>query len=255
MTLYTDIADLFLLPENNTQARITPRLCIFHSIIAPWTVQRTYEYWRDSTNLESHFGNDYNGYTGQFMDTHVRADANAAANNFAISVETASNTKGTDPWTERQVDSLVRLGVALHKRDGIRLQLANSWDGHGYGYHRQFREWSTSGTACPGDARVNQFHNEVFPDIVRGASSTPVAYIPYPGANFFRIGTNSPVITAMGKRLIAVGCGLYRVGPGPEWTETDRLSYQRWQLKLGYSGKDADGIPGPTSWAKLKVPA
>lgn len=255
MTLYTDIAQQLLLPENKTQARITPRLFIFHSIAAPWTVQRTYEYWRDSTNLESHFGVDYNGYIGQFMDTHVRADANASANNFAISVETASNLSHTDPWTERQLDALVRLGIAAHKRDGIPLRLANRWDGSGYGFHRQFREWSTSGTACPGDARVNQFHNEIFPDIVAGASSAPVAYVPYPGANFFRVGTVSPIITAMGKRLVANGCGLYRVGPGPEWTDVDRQSYAKWQIKLGYSGKDADGIPGPTSWAKLKVPA
>lgn len=255
MTLYPDIAQQLLLPENRTQSRITPRLFIVHSIIAPWTVQRTYEYWRDSTNLESHFGNDYNGYLGQFMDTNVRADANAQANNFAVSLETASNLQGTDPWTERQLDSIVRLGVALHKRDRIPLQLASSWNGSGYGYHRQFREWSTSGTACPGDARVRQFRNEVFPDIVRGASSVPIAYVPYPGANFFRIGTNSPIITAMGKRLVQEGCALYRVGPGPEWTDVDRRSYQRWQLKLGYTGKDADGIPGPTSWNKLKVPA
>jgi hypothetical protein len=27
-----------------------------------------------------------------------------------------------------------------------------------------------------------------------------------------------------------------------------------WQRKLGYAGTDADGVPGPTSWTKLKVP-
>jgi len=80
------------------------------------------------------------------------------------------------------------------------------------------------------------------------------SYEPFPGSAFFHAGRNSPIITAMGRRLVAEGCGRYEDGPGPEWTEADRRSYAAWQQKLGYRGKDADGIPGPTSWAKLKVP-
>ncbi|MFC7218833.1 peptidoglycan-binding protein [Streptomyces polyrhachis] len=70
----------------------------------------------------------------------------------------------------------------------------------------------------------------------------------------FRTGRSSPLVTAMGKRLVAGGCGRYRSGPSPRWTDADRCSYAAWQRKLGYSGADADGIPGPTSWAKLHVP-
>lgn len=58
----------------------------------------------------------------------------------------------------------------------------------------------------------------------------------------------------MGKRLVAEGCGRYEVGPGPDWSEADRKSYAAWQRKLGYSGTDADGIPGKASWDRLKVP-
>lgn len=79
-------------------------------------------------------------------------------------------------------------------------------------------------------------------------------YEPFPGAAFFHGGRHSPIITAMGRRLVAEGCGAYRSGPGPNWTNADRESYRRWQKKLGYSGADADGIPGPTSWARLRVP-
>lgn len=77
--------------------------------------------------------------------------------------------------------------------------------------------------------------------------------VPFPGANFFFNGQRSAIITAMGERLVEVGCSAYREGPGPEWTQADRDSYSKWQQKLGYTGRDADGIPGPTSWAKLKV--
>ncbi|WP_158935125.1 peptidoglycan-binding protein, partial [Streptomyces capuensis] len=81
-----------------------------------------------------------------------------------------------------------------------------------------------------------------------------VQYEPFPGAAFFHGGRHSSIITAMGRRLVAEGCGAYRSGPGPDWTNADRESYRRWQKKLGYTGFDADGIPGKTSWDKLRVP-
>jgi hypothetical protein len=80
-------------------------------------------------------------------------------------------------------------------------------------------------------------------------------YAPFPGAGFFHTGQKSPLITAMGRRLVAEGCGRYEKGPSPEWTEADRESYAAWQRKLGYRGKDADGVPGRTSWDRLKVPS
>jgi hypothetical protein len=81
-----------------------------------------------------------------------------------------------------------------------------------------------------------------------------VQYEPFPGAAFFHAGRHSPIITAMGRRLVAVGCGDYLSGPGPNWTEADRRSYAKWQRKLGYTGVSADGYPGAKSWAALKVP-
>ncbi|WP_328538637.1 peptidoglycan-binding protein [Streptomyces sp. NBC_00344] len=82
----------------------------------------------------------------------------------------------------------------------------------------------------------------------------PSQYEPYPGASYFRPGRHSAVVTAMGRRLVAEGCDRYTSGPGPDWTEADRKSYAAWQRKLGYSDDDADGIPGPASWERLKVP-
>ncbi|CAM5722561.1 MULTISPECIES: peptidoglycan-binding protein [Streptomyces] len=81
-----------------------------------------------------------------------------------------------------------------------------------------------------------------------------VQYEPFPGAAFFHGGRHSAIVTAMGKRLVAEGCGRYSSGPGPDWTRADQASYAAWQRKLGYSGDAADGIPGETSWNKLKVP-
>ncbi|MEU9112619.1 peptidoglycan-binding protein [Streptomyces sp. NPDC048483] len=80
-------------------------------------------------------------------------------------------------------------------------------------------------------------------------------YEPFPGSGFFRSGERSAVIAAMGERLVAEGCGHYKGGrPGPDWNEAHRKSYAAWQRKLGFSGKDADGVPGKVSWDRLRVP-
>lgn len=172
-----------LQPESDAQAAIDPTQFIVHSIAAPWTTGRIYEYWDQSTNLESHFGGGFDGSLAQFIGTETRADANAGANRRpdgtgAVSIETASNLEHTDPWTDAQVATLIRLGVWLHRQHGIPLRICRTADDPGFGYHSLHRAWSTSGTACPGAARIRQFREVVFPGIVRAASGGPV---PGPG--------------------------------------------------------------------------
>ena len=162
-----------LQPESDAQPEIVPDQFIVHSIVAPWTPRRTYEYWRDSSSLESHFGLGYDGDLAQYIGTQTRADANAAANrrpngHGAVSMETASNTSASDPWTPAQADKIVAVGVWLHQEHNVPLRICRTWDDPGYGYHRMFPEWSTSGTACPGNARVQQWHDEIFPRIKNG---------------------------------------------------------------------------------------
>ncbi len=83
---------------------------------------------------------------------------------------------------------------------------------------------------------------------------------PYPGEAFFMAGTKpalgkkSKLFTEMGKRLVAVGCGRYQVGPGPTLGTADVASYEAWQRKCGYSGSAAKWPPGKTTWDRLKVP-
>jgi LysM repeat protein len=88
------------------------------------------------------------------------------------------------------------------------------------------------------------------------ASKPPakVEYEPYPGEAYFKKAPRSDLITRMGKRLVAEGCSAYSSGPGPQWTEADRKSYRKWQLKKGHRGTAADGWPGKQTWDQLKVP-
>lgn len=264
MAWYEDARKLELQPESDAQVAIVPTQYIVHSIAAPWTVERIYEYWRDSTNLESHFGLAYDGDLGQFIGTQTRADANYSANNHAISIETASNLEHTDPWTTEQLYKLIDVGVWLNRTHGIPAVEPDAWDKPGMGFHSMFPEWSGGGTECPGDARRAQWRDTVLPEIQRhlakpapspvpSAKPTPI-YAPFPGNGFFRIGKTDPLITEIGKRLVAEGCSRYTVGPSPTWGPADIKSYAAWQRKLGYSGSAADGIPGPSSWAKLNVP-
>jgi hypothetical protein len=177
MAWYPGAIKMELQPESDQQAAIRPTQFIVHSIIAPWTVRRTYEFWRDSTNLESHFGVDYMGDVGQYIGTETRADANAGANRRpdgtgAVSAETASNLQGSDPWNAKQLEDLIAIGAWLHHEHDIPLRLCRSHDDPGFGYHSMFPEWSTSGTACPGPARIRQFREVVFPGIVARATGT-----------------------------------------------------------------------------------
>lgn len=177
MAWYLGAVRMELQPESDKQPAIRPTQFIVHSIVAPWTPERTYEYWRDSTNLESHFGLGYDGSLGQFIGTETRADANAAANlradgTGAVSLESASNLQASDPWTPAQVESLIKLGVWLHQEHGIPLRICRTADDPGFGYHRLFDAWNPSAHSCPGDARIKQFREAVFPGIVARATGT-----------------------------------------------------------------------------------
>lgn len=183
MAWYPAAKKLELQPESDNQPAIRPTQFLLHSIVAPWTPERTYEYWRDSTNLESHFGLGYDGSLGQFIGTETRADATGAANrradgSGAVSLESASNLQASDRWTDEQVESIIRLGVWLHQTHSIPLRICRTPDDPGFGYHRLFNAWNPDAHSCPGPARVTQFHNVVFPGIVARAKGTTTPTTP-----------------------------------------------------------------------------
>lgn len=52
-------------------------------------------------------------------------------------------------------------------------------------------------------------------------------------------------ITQLGQALVAKGFGKhYAQGPGPVWGEADRLNTRDFQRAQGWTGDDADGLPG-----------
>ena len=75
---------------------------------------------------------------------------------------------------------------------------------------------------------------------------------PYPGASSFGPGADNKYVTQLGTMLVARGAGAYYTsGPGPRWSDADRRATQAFQLAQGWTGADADGLPGPLTWELL----
>ncbi|MFF1394297.1 peptidoglycan-binding protein [Streptomyces sp. NPDC058287] len=74
----------------------------------------------------------------------------------------------------------------------------------------------------------------------------------FPGVKAFGTGANNANVTRLGKLLVGRGGGrFYTVGPGPRWGAADRRATQAFQRAQGWTGANADGLPGPTTWAYL----
>ncbi|MGI5338647.1 peptidoglycan-binding protein [Streptomyces sp. CA-181903] len=170
--------------------------------------------------------------------TAMDTDGNARFYGF----ECVNEGDGEDPWPAAQLDAIVRTSAALCRAHGW---TAASVIGH--------KEW-TNQKIDPLGFTMDDLRARIARRLA-GASRETVRTASFPGRDFFRTGTDSPLITAMGRRLVEEGCAAYAEGPGPRWTDADRASYARWQRKLGYTGDDADGRPGPSSWDALKVPS
>ncbi|MFD0352987.1 peptidoglycan-binding protein [Streptomyces sp. NPDC127110] len=65
-------------------------------------------------------------------------------------------------------------------------------------------------------------------------------------------GSRGEHVTQVGEALVAKGFGRhYTSGPGPVWTDADTANYADYQLSLGHTGDDADGVPGESSLRAL----
>ncbi|WP_330348181.1 peptidoglycan-binding protein [Streptomyces sp. NBC_00582] len=153
---------------------------------------------------------------------------------------------GKDPWPDVQLEAMVRSAAALCR--------AHGWTARSVIGHLEWSDWKSD----PRGFTMASFRAAVAEKLgAKPADNTPPStpkFQPFPGAAWFHKNPRSAIVTAMGKRLVAVGCSAYASGPGPQWTEADRKSYARWQRELGYTGTAADGWPGAKSWAALKVP-
>ncbi|MEU9351472.1 N-acetylmuramoyl-L-alanine amidase [Streptomyces griseoloalbus] len=238
------------IPENTAQARITPTQLILHSAAAPWSPERLRDFWNErGVTTESHFGVGYDGAVGQYMDTNVRADANASANNRAISVESAANTRNSDPWTADQLDTLVEIMVWAHRTHGIPARVCRSDTDPGFGTHRMFRKWSLGGTECPGNARAKQFTDTLFPRFLEALEGSPVPTVTVELENL-RYGETNGDVADLQRALIKRGERI-PAGVTGYYGDQTRAAVASFQRKQGWTGSGADGIPGTETCERL----
>ncbi|MEF3112409.1 peptidoglycan-binding protein [Streptomyces chrestomyceticus] len=86
-----------------------------------------------------------------------------------------------------------------------------------------------------------------------GGTTTPASKAVTIDGKLYGPGAVGPHVTELGRMLVAAGCSAYTEGPGPKWSTADTESMRRYQLKIGDTGADANGIPGPKQLARLRT--
>jgi hypothetical protein len=169
-------------PDNRTQPTMRATQVIMHSMASPGTSpEELIRFWsQPGTPLESHFIVGRDGRAWQLVDTARSADANFHANRRpdgtgAISIETEDNIGNPDtlPWTQAQIDTLVRLALWAARVHGIPRRRCPSPSSPGMGFHTMFgapSEWTPVSKTCPGTIRIRQFNRTVLPAIVAGTA-------------------------------------------------------------------------------------
>ncbi|MYW45949.1 peptidoglycan-binding protein, partial [Streptomyces sp. SID161] len=138
---------------------------------------------------------------------------------------------------------------------GSHVVIFGGWTDHTHTYYKVYEQtpphtrsqttpypyWSNTGKYVP-------YRYKGLPQSAAGAKASE----PYPGAAYFGPGADNSHVTRLGQMLIARGAGAYYPhGPGPVWGETDRRATQAFQRAQGWTGADADGLPGRRTWDLL----
>jgi len=195
------------------------------------------------SDIAYNYGACPHGYLleGRGLRKRTGANGNQALNAAHYAIVGLVGSEGLTKPTDAMLGA-IRDGIELLRKNGAGTEIKGHKDGYA--------------TACPGPA----LYSWVQKGAPRPEAPAKPKHEPYPGESFFMksgkpaLGKQSPIFTAMGKRLVAVGCGRYRVGPGPTLGQADVDSYEAWQRKCGYTGAAAKWPPGPTTWSKLQVP-
>ncbi|MER6364969.1 peptidoglycan-binding protein [Kitasatospora sp. NPDC001527] len=179
-------------------------------------------------------------FEGRGRNAQNSANGNTALNRDHFAVLAFVGDSGHTSPTADQING-IRDAIAYLRAHGAGREIRGHRDGYA--------------TDCPGVPLYLLVQSGELEPAADSGNPPSGGFVPFPGAAWFRNAPRSPIITAMGRRLVAEGCSAYSSGPGPQWTEADRKSYALWQRKRGFFGSDADGWPGKTTWDALRVPA
>lgn len=201
-------------------------------------------------------------------DDEANTDGNARFYGF----ECVNLGNGDDPWPAAQVDAMVRAAAAVCRKYGWKAESVighSEWQpgkidplGPGFPGMAEFRRLVAARLAGPaGVASPFDPEPEVTPPKAK-PTPKPTAPrpkpkptprpAPFPGTRYFRPGAVNAHVTELGRALVRRGYGrYYTVGPGPRWGRADWRAVRAFQVSQGWSGRDADGYPGPETWDRL----
>lgn len=184
-------------------------------------------------------------------NTHDGGAGSVDGNSHFVGYECENRGDGRDPWPDVQLDAMVRATAAVLRHYG--------WSAGSALRHMDWSDWKSDPkgvdwdwfraqlTSRLGGAPSDGGHTD--PGPVDPQPSDPDAY---PGAGGFGPGADNDHVTRLGQMLVARGGGrFYSVGPSSSWGDADRNATAAFQRAQGWSGADADGIPGPTTWDYL----
>lgn len=225
-----------------TEPVIVPRVFIIHTMVG--FLKGTDGLFRKDgyTGVESTFGvggpwdgDALDGAVWQWQALGRQADAQAAGNAYATSVETSDGGHAERPWSTAQVRALIMLGAWWVQQTGAPIQLVKTPTGKGFGFHRQFAVWNPNNHSCPGDVRLGQYLREVLPGI-RNYVKPPGELASYVLHRTLRRGMSGADVKHVQSLVNARADGDYGV-----ITEEHVITWQR-RMRLS-----PDGIFGPKS--------
>lgn len=77
----------------------------------------------------------------------------------------------------------------------------------------------------------------------------------FPGVSHFKLNQRDPMVTVLDKALIKAGLAKFSAGSkytaGPLFSEWTLKNVKAFQKAQGWTGEDANGIPGPETWKRI----
>lgn len=197
--------------------------------------------------------------------THEHDGSSGAVdgNRHFIGYECVNRGDGEDPWPAVQLEAMARACAAVARYHG--------WSVDSILRHLDWSDWKSDPRGVDWTkmrARIAAIlsgkpNATPMSDWTDGEAEQPQPEQPeqpsqpsdpdaFPGVSKFGPGANNAYVTRLGQMLVKRGgARFYSVGPGPRWGDADKDATQAFQRAQGWTGSDADGIPGPSTWQLL----
>lgn len=169
-----------------------------------------------------------------------------------VGYECENKGDGKDKWPKVQVDAMVRACAAVCRHYG--------WSVDSVIRHMDWSDWKSDPAGIDWDWFRSAVAHQLVQGTPDGGDSGPApdpdpqpgpSHV-YPGADKFGPGADNEYVTVLGQMLVSRGGGrFYQSGPGSQWGTADLFATAEFQQAQGWTGADADGIPGPATWTLL----